>query len=102
MRVLTNLKDTVATDALIGYLPIRARHSTKSRAIISQGFMPSERALRRHDFLRMRMLCVVIEAAAQDELTIILTDRARSYSAWNTTHLCNRKENTLIHSVSDD
>jgi hypothetical protein len=29
MRVLTNLKDTVATDALIGRLPIGARHSTK-------------------------------------------------------------------------
>jgi hypothetical protein len=31
MRVLTNLKGTVATDALIGRLPICGRHSTKTR-----------------------------------------------------------------------
>jgi hypothetical protein len=52
MLVLTNLKDTVATDALIGRLPIGARYSTKSR-VISPGFVPSKRALGNHDFLRM-------------------------------------------------
>jgi hypothetical protein len=49
MRVLTNLKDTVATDALIG--------RRKSR-VISPGFVRSERALRNPDFLRMLYLCI--------------------------------------------
>jgi hypothetical protein len=44
MRVLTNLKDTVATDALIGRIRIGARHSTKSREIY-RGFVRRERAL---------------------------------------------------------
>jgi hypothetical protein len=37
MNVLTNLKDTVATDALIGRLQIGARHSTKSRGLSQDG-----------------------------------------------------------------
>jgi hypothetical protein len=42
MRILTNLIDTDATDALIGRLPIDARHYTKWR-VISQAFVPRER-----------------------------------------------------------
>jgi hypothetical protein len=38
MRILINLKDTVATDVLIGCLPIGARHFTKSH-VISPGFV---------------------------------------------------------------
>jgi hypothetical protein len=49
MRVLTNLKDTVASDALIGRLPIGARHAHSAKShVISQGFVRSEGA----DFLR--------------------------------------------------
>jgi hypothetical protein len=52
MRILTNLKDTVAPDVPIGRIPICARHSTKSR-VISQRFVGSKRALGSPDFLMM-------------------------------------------------
>jgi hypothetical protein len=39
MRFLTNLKDTVATDALIGHIPIGARHYTISHAISQDVFL---------------------------------------------------------------
>jgi hypothetical protein len=53
MRVPTNLKDTVAGEALvIGRLPIGARHSAKSRVNISGLCLcgASERAQRSTDF----------------------------------------------------
>jgi hypothetical protein len=50
MRVLTN-KDTVATEALIGRLPIDARHSTKPRKYLGALCGAIERSST--DFLRM-------------------------------------------------
>jgi hypothetical protein len=49
MRVLTNLKDTGATHALIGRLPIGTRHSTKSR-VISRGFVRSDASANKSEF----------------------------------------------------
>jgi hypothetical protein len=55
IRIPTNLKDAVTTDALIGRLPICATHATKSR-VISRGLCAERASARNPDFRRTQQI----------------------------------------------